>query len=165
MLRTLQLRAHHRSFTKQEIHPLRHPRSSSGRGARADRICAQLVCCMVDKQIIQTASSVHLILTCLASRCEQVAVGRKLKKEGKLPETTPETPQGTKSYAKTEVHAMSQEIATDPTDPIEILAETTVVAPQVGEDAVAAAEEVMDKALEAAAESNKAAVVEETTAI
>jgi hypothetical protein len=87
---------------------------------------------------------------------------RKLKKEGKLPETTPETPQGTEGDAKVEEQAMPQETATDPTDPMEILADTTVVASQVVEDAVAAAEEAMDKALEAAAENSKAAAVEVT---
>ena len=45
---------------------------------------------------------------------------------------------------------------------MEILAETTAVASQVVEDAVDTAKEAMDKALQAAAENNKAAVVEET---
>jgi hypothetical protein len=80
---------------------------------------------------------------------------RKLKKEGKLPET----PQGTEGDAKVEDQAMTQGAASDP---MEILAETTVVASQVVEEAVAAAEEAMDKALEAAAENSKAAAVEET---
>jgi hypothetical protein len=80
---------------------------------------------------------------------------RKLKKEGKLPETAP---QGTESDVKVEgQHTMPQpqEISTDP---MALLAETTVVASQVVEEAVAAAEAAMDKALEAAAESKAAAV-------
>jgi hypothetical protein len=79
---------------------------------------------------------------------------RKLKKDGKLPETPQE---GTEGDAKVEGNqqdqAMTQEAASDP---MEILAETTVVASQVVEEAVAAAEEAMDKALEAAAENSKA---------
>lgn len=83
---------------------------------------------------------------------------RKLKKDGKLPETPQE---GTEGDAKVEEQdqAMTQEAASDP---MEILAETTVVASQVVEEAVAAAEEAMDKALEAAAENSRAITVEET---
>jgi hypothetical protein len=82
---------------------------------------------------------------------------RKLKKDGKLPETPQE---GTEGDAKVEGEdqATTQEA---PSDPMEVLAETTVVASQVVEEAVAAAEEAMDKALEAAAENSKAAAVEE----
>jgi hypothetical protein len=83
---------------------------------------------------------------------------RKLKKDGKLPETPQEGTEGGDAKVEEQDQAMTQEA---PSDPMEMLAQTTVVASQVVEEAVAAAEEAMDKALEAAAENSKAAAVEE----
>jgi hypothetical protein len=83
---------------------------------------------------------------------------RKLKKDGKLPETLQEGAEDGDMKPEEQDQANKQEA---PSDPMEILAETTVVASQVVEEAVAAAEEAMDKALEAAAENSKAAPVEE----
>jgi hypothetical protein len=68
---------------------------------------------------------------------------RKLK-TGKLPETLKKEPKVAMQRSVQEDQAMTQEA---PSDPMEMLAQTVRVASQVVEEAVAAAEEAMDKAL------------------